>query len=145
MDNDLEVGRHVFQHVALVRADLRQIPASAFRADAGRRILNRLARQMLRQRLTDRRGAFAPRGWQGCGLAAFNSFRLRLLKLVDVKLHLFDLLVEFLGGTPEPCTAQDCQLGLQFCDVQGVGVNLVLQDAVFSLKSRCEGAQFNGI
>ena len=145
MDNNLEVRGHVFQNLALVRTDLRQIPAAAVRADAGRVMLNRLARQMLRQWLTAWRGAFAPHGWRGGGFAAFNAFRLRFLKLVDVKFHLLDLLVELLGGTPEPRAPQKRQLGLEFFDVKGLGVNFVLQDAIFSLKRRREGAEFNGI
>ena len=52
MHDDLEVRGDVFQHLALLVADLAQAPGSARRADAGAGMGDDLARKMIGQRAT---------------------------------------------------------------------------------------------
>src|SRR3984885_8083929 len=56
----LEAGEHVFQHLALVLADAAEHRAAAARAGAGCFVGDDLARQVWRQRFTDRLLAFPP-------------------------------------------------------------------------------------
>jgi hypothetical protein len=61
MDDALEVGRHVFEHLALVGADPAELLSAASRADAGRLVDDRLRRQMIGQGRTERRLALLRR------------------------------------------------------------------------------------
>ena len=122
---DLEVRRHVFQHLALIGADQGQMRAAAGGADAGGFMLHPLTRQMIRQRLAHRMRFFLPR----CGcrrrcsrrsvrslLSAWPSSRspISSSKLLDVA-------VQFLRRTAEAGTPEHRQLSFQFLDMQRSG------------------------
>src|SRR5262249_20806199 len=104
MHNDLEVRRHIFQHLALVRADTGQPAPAALRADVGSWMFDALARQMRGQRFADR-DVFS-RAWHNErslrmrfheGVPTRRALRLAFFEIPDGELKLLDLTIELFG------------------------------------------------
>ncbi len=108
MANHLEPGRHILQHFGHVLADPLH-GCAAVGAGRIRRMDDRLARQVLGQRLADR---FARR----CRRRHRSRLRRADLELADEQLELLDALGELLGGATELHAAQACQFQLEFLD-----------------------------
>ena len=131
MADHLEAGGHVFQHLALVLADAAEHRAAAARAGAGCFVGDDLARQVWRQRFTDRLLAFPPLDGllgvpPGVGIAD-GSARLGTgirFEFADQQLKLLDRVVKLLGGAAEARAAQHRQLHLQLLDIQRLGMDL---------------------
>jgi hypothetical protein len=124
MHHDLEVRRHVFQNLALVRADAAEPGAAAGRAGAGRFVLDPLARQM--------RGQWLAAARRRAGRSRLVRRRRRLFRLVLglVRLELADQQLELLDPlrrAPVARPLQERQLGLQLLDMQRLGIELGLQ------------------
>ena len=125
MADDLEAGRHVFEHLADVLAQHAEHRAAAARAGAGCGMAQRLARQVLGQPLPAA-GPGGLRRWLAGRPDRDGSSpgRVSFLELADQQLELLDGPVELLRGAAEPRPAQHGQLGLELLDMQGLGVDL---------------------
>ena len=137
--HDLEVRGNIFQHLALLVADLAQAFGPARRADAGAGVGDDLARKMIGQRATiarARRTRRRPRRRRGRLLSRLVR-SLGFLDLADRLFEPVDLLVEFLGRLAEAGAAQRRQLRLQLLDMQRLGVELRLQ----SRRERAQGVR----
>ena len=121
MLDDLESGRDILEHLALVLAHPAEHRAAAARADAGRLVGDGLTRQMGRQRLAHRLLALARlrrvrRGGvsrAGAGVA----LGLLLLEFADQQFQLLDVAVELLRRPAKPCATQHGELHLQLFDM----------------------------
>ena len=132
MHHDLEVRGDVFQHLALLVADLAHALGSARRADAGAGMSDDLARKMIGQRATIARARRTDRRRRSRRrrVRRLLSRLVRRLGFLDVADRLFepvDLSVELLRRLAEAGAAQRRQLRLQLLDMQRLGVELGLQ------------------
>jgi hypothetical protein len=132
MHHDLEVRGDVFQHLALLVADLAHALGSARRADAGAAMSDDLARKMIGQRATiaRTRGTDRRRRSRRRRLRRLLSRLVRRFGFLDVADRLFEpvnLPVELLRRLPEGGAAQGRQLRFQLLDMQRLGVELGLQ------------------
>src|SRR5580692_8203716 len=98
MTDHLEAGGDVFQHLALVLADAAEHCAAAARAGAGCLMSDGLARQVWRQRLTNRLFAFPPLdGLPGVsiagGVARLDGTSVRF-EFADQQFELLDRMIE---------------------------------------------------
>jgi hypothetical protein len=134
VDHHLEVRGHILQHLALVAADPAELLAAAGRADAGRLVLDPLARQMGGQRLTAPGATLAALGQaprHGGVLASLLLGRL-LFEIADQQLEL----LEPLGGLAEAGPLHERQRRAQLLDVQRLGVDLGVPRRQFALLGR---------
>jgi hypothetical protein len=147
MDHDLEVGRDVFQHLTLVVGDFTKTFGPAGRTGAGPCVDDALARQVLGQRLAvagaRRLGARRGRDRRGRVLARL-VLSLGFLQVADDQLEQIDLAVELLGGLAEPGPPQRGQLRLQLLDMEGLGVQFMLQRPGEGAQLLGVGWQFSG-
>lgn len=130
MTDDLEGGRHVLEHLALVLAQLAERGTAAARTSVGGRVHHHLARQVLGQRPAGRRlpwatgGGKLPRIDNASRLGTCPALGLAFLEIADQQLELLDVTVELLREAAEPGAAQHGELRLQLLDVQRLGVEL---------------------
>jgi hypothetical protein len=142
MDDHREVRGHVFQHLAAVFADLSQRRAAAGGANPGRLMDQVVARQMIGQRSAAGDGARGFAAASGRFDTGFGRPRRRcgvaFLEIAEQQLQLPEVAVELFRGTAKAGPPQRRQLRLQLLDVQGLGIDLCLQQ-------RRESAQRVGI
>jgi len=126
--DDLEAGRDILEHLALVLPHPAEHRAAAARADAGRLVGDRLTRQVRRQRLAQRLLALACLGRVRLGgvscAGAGITFGLFLLEFADQQFELLDVAVELLRRPAEPRATQHGELHLQLLDMQRLGIDL---------------------
>ena len=120
MLDDLEAGRHVYEHLALVLADPAEGCAAAARAGACRLMGYSLARKMLRELPTHRLAAFA---WIGrpCGICgrigcvgAGVFCGGVLFERADQQFELLDRAIELLQERPKPSALRMASCILSF-------------------------------
>ena len=146
--DDLEVPRHVVEHLSDVLAELAHAaPAGGTGAGAvvGRLVHHLLARQMIRQRLARRFVAHA----HGChGLGSFglgDVFGFPSLQLLEPQFELSELAVDPFRRAAELHAPQLGNLELEFFDLQGLVLHRQLGRPQLVLAGQGEGTQRGGI
>jgi hypothetical protein len=147
--NDLEVPRHVIQHLGDVLAQFGHA-ATTVRARAGaiagRLMHNILARQMIGQRLALRLvDAFGRRCRRFCRFRTGRIFGRAGLQLLELELQLGDLASDPLRRATEPHAAQLRELEPQLLDLQRLELYRGLRCLQFALAGQRECAQSGGV
>jgi hypothetical protein len=117
--DDLQPRRDLLQHLRDVLAELRQARRIGAAAAAGeyRLVQDGLPRQVLRQRLAERRTArLAGLSLRLSGLGCGSTLRLVLLEITDQHLELADLAGELFGGLAVAVASQAGELDFQLLD-----------------------------
>jgi len=148
MLDDLEAGRDILEHLALVLAHPAEHRAAAARADAGRLVGDGLTRQMGRQRLAHRLLALARLRRVRLGgvsrAGAGVALGLLFLEFADQQFELLDVAVKLLRRPAEPRATQHGQLHLQLLDMQRLGMDLGRVGGDLDLLARQLRLQANG-